>query len=239
MTAGFVARDTQAHPPAVAPIYKTSVLRGPRLPPLAIGSTASEAAGPVFGPSDLGPLDHDLYRNFAQAGGEPLGERILVHGRLLDGEGRPVPHALIEVWQANASGRYRHRNDRFEAPLDPNFGGCGRMLTDAEGRWFFRTIRPGAYPYRNRGNDWRPAHIHFSVFGSGWAQRLITQMYFEGDPLLPLDPIFNTTADAQARARLVAGFDLDITKPEWALGYRFDITLRGPAATPFDEGGDH
>ncbi len=231
---GLVPSDLGRHPPAVAPIYKTSVMRGPRLPPVSIDNTRSELAGPVFGEGDVGPLDNDLYRNFARAGGEPIGPRIIVHGRLLDGNARPIPGALVEVWQANASGRYRHVNDRFEAPIDPNFGGCGRALTDAQGRWRFRTVKPGAYPFRNRLNSWRPAHIHFSVFGHAFAQRLVTQMYFEGDPLIPHDSILGTVPDAAARERLVARLDLAAAVPLHTLAYRWDIVLRGTRASVFE-----
>lgn len=229
----FVQRDTAAHPPAFTPIYKTSVSRSPRLPLWSLQNSLSEVTGPVFGQNELGPLDNDLVRNYAQ-GGEPIGERIIVHGRVLDGHARPVPGVLVEFWQANAAGRYRHRNDRYEAPLDPNFGGCGRCLTDAEGRYFFRTVKPGPYPFRNRVNDWRPAHIHFSVFGSGFAQRLITQMYFEGDPLIRHDAILATIPDPAARERLVARLDLHAAVPLHTLAYAWDIVLRGSRSTLFE-----
>jgi protocatechuate 3,4-dioxygenase beta subunit len=193
--------------------------------------TLSEVTGPLFGYDEVGAEDADLTR---QHDGAPLGERIIVAGRVLDENGRPVPQALIELWQCNAAGRYRHRNDVHDAPLDPNFNGCGRMLTDKEGRYRFVTIRPGAYPWRNHPNAWRPAHIHFSLFGRALLMRLVTQMYFPGDPLLALDPIFNSIADERARNRLIADFDLDTTVPEQALGYRFDIVLRGHAATPME-----
>lgn len=230
----LVPSDLSRHPPMVADIYKTSVFRGPRMPLLSIDNTLSELSGPVFGPGEVGPLDNDLYRNFSQNGGEPIGPRIVVHGRLLDGNARPVAGALVEMWQANASGRYRHVNDRFEAPIDPNFGGCGRCQTDAEGRWFFRTVKPGAYPFRNRLNSWRPAHLHFSVFGRSFAQRLITQMYFEGDPLIPHDSILGTVPDAAARERLVARLDLNAAVPLHTLAYRWDIVLRGTRSTLFE-----
>jgi protocatechuate 3,4-dioxygenase beta subunit len=192
--------------------------------------TLSEVTGPVFGHDAVGagPLD-DLTKQHA---GEPLGERIIVSGRVLDENGAPVPHTLVEVWQCNAAGRYLHVNDRHDAPLDPNFSGCGRMLTDAEGRYRFITIKPGAYPWRNHYNAWRPAHIHFSLFGRAFLTRLVTQMYFPGDPLLPVDPIFKSTADTMARDRLVSTLDWETTQPEFALGYRFDIVLRGRDATP-------
>jgi len=190
-------------------------------------------AGPVFGHEELGPRDHDLLLNYAKTG-EPIGERTIVHGRLLDENGRGIPNALIEIWQANAGGRYRHRNDTYLAPIDPNFGGCGRMLTDADGHYIFRTVKPGAYPFRNFVNSWRPAHIHFSLFGSGFAQRLITQMYFEGDPLIPHDAILNTISDPAARQRLVAALDLNASIPLDTLAYRFDIVLRGSRQTVFE-----
>ena len=230
----FIARDTAAHPPALTPIYKTSVTRSPRLPLWSLQNSLSEVTGPVFGQGDLGPLDNDLVRNYAREGGSPIGERIIVHGRVLDGDARSVPGALVEFWQANAAGRYRHVNDRYLGPIDPNFGGCGRTLTDAEGRYAFRTVKPGPYPYRNRVNDWRPAHIHFSVFGSGFAQRLITQMYFEGDPLIPHDSILATIPDPAARERLVAALDLGASVPLDTLAYRWDVVLRGRRSTLFE-----
>ncbi len=230
----IVARDTSSHPPALTPIYKTSVYRSPRLPLWSLRNSLSEVTGPVFGQAELGPLDHDLVRNYAQAGGEPIGERIIVHGRVLDGAARPIPGVLVEFWQANAAGRYRHRNDRYEAPIDPNFGGCGRCVTDAEGRYHFRTVKPGAYPFRNYVNSWRPAHIHVSVFGSGFAQRLITQMYFEGDPLIRHDVIAGTIPDPKAIERLIAPLDLNAAIPLDSLAYRFDIVLRGRRSTLFE-----
>ena len=229
----FIQRDRSIHPEAVTLIYRSSVARGPHRALIPLENSLSEVAGPVFGPDDLGPLDDDLLRNYARTG-DPIGERIIVHGRVLDGTARPVPGALVEVWQANAGGRYRHRNDTYLAPIDPNFGGCGRCLTDSEGRYAFRTVRPGPYPYRNRLNDWRPAHIHFSVFGSGFAQRLITQMYFEGDPLIRHDAILRTVADADARERLVARLDRAACIPLDTLAYRWDIVLRGRRATRFE-----
>lgn len=229
----FVARDAAQHPPAVTPIYKTSVLRGPHRPLISLQNSLSEVTGPAFGHSALGPLDNDLILNHAKSG-EPIGERIIVHGRVLDGAARPVAGVLVEFWQANAGGRYRHRNDNYVAPIDPNFGGCGRAITDAEGRYHFRTVKPGPYPYRNRVNDWRPAHIHFSVFGSGFAQRLITQMYFEGDPLIRHDSILATVPHGAARERLVARLDLDASVPLDTLAYRWDIVLRGSRSTLFE-----
>jgi protocatechuate 3,4-dioxygenase beta subunit len=233
MQSEFIQRDRKAHPPAFTPDYKTSILRSPRLALWSLQNSLSEVTGPVFGRDELGPLDNDLIRNYAHSG-EPIGERTIVHGRVLDENGRGVPHALVEVWQANAGGRYRHKNDTYLAPIDPNFGGCGRTLTDAAGNYIFRTVKPGAYPFRNFVNSWRPAHIHFSLFGSGFAQRLITQMYFEGDPLLPMDAILGTIPDAAARQRLVAPLDLNAAVPLDSLAYRFDIVLRGTRSTPFD-----
>lgn len=229
----FHQRDRDQHPPPVTPIYKTSMFRGPTRPLVSLQNSLSEVTGPVFGPAELGPLDNDLILNYAR-GGEPVGERIIVHGRVLDGNARPVPGVLVEFWQANASGRYRHRNDTYIGTIDPNFGGCGRCLTDAEGRYHFRTVKPGPYPFRNRVNDWRPAHIHFSVFGSGFAQRLITQMYFEGDPLIRHDAILGTVADPAARERLVALLDLNASLPLDTLAYRWDIVLRGRRQTLFE-----
>jgi len=229
----FFQRDRAWQPPAHTPIYKTSVLRSPRLPLLSLQNSISETAGPRFGHAELGPLDHDLILNYAQ-GHEPIGERTILHGRLLDESGRGIPGALIEVWQANAGGRYRHSNDTYVAPIDPNFGGCGRMITGADGAYVFRTVKPGAYPFRNHVNSWRPAHIHFSVFGTGWVQRLITQMYFEGDPLIPHDPILQTIPDPAARDRLVAALDLNAAIPLDSLAYRFDIVLRGSRQTVFE-----
>jgi protocatechuate 3,4-dioxygenase, beta subunit len=220
------------HPPLDWPAYGSTVLRHPNRAPLVIPPTRTEATGPVLGERDLGPLDADLT---LQHTGEPLGERIIVHGRVLDGDGRPLAGSLVEVWQANAAGRYRHDRDRHPAPLDPNFSGGGRCLTDADGHFRFVTVKPGAYPWKNHDNAWRPAHIHFSVFGRTFVQRLVTQMYFPGDPLFGQDPIFNSVRDPRARERMVAAFDLEATLPEWALGYRYDIVLDGPSATPFEE----
>lgn len=227
------ARDRAWQPPALTPAYKTSVLRAPRLPLLSLPATASELTGPVFGPTDIDPLDADLIRNHAVSG-DPIGERILIHGRVLDEAGRPVPHTLVEIWQANAAGRYRHVRDGYLAPLDPNFGGCGRALTDAAGGYVFRTIKPGAYPWRNDTNSWRPAHVHVSVFGPSFAQRLITQMYFEGDPLIRHCPIVHALSDPRAVEQLIAPLDLHHAVPLDCLSYRFDIVLRGRRSTPFE-----
>lgn len=229
----FYERDWSVHPPACAPDYKSSVLRAPGFPLLSLDPSVSGSSEPLFGHCALGPLDYDLIRNFA-GGGDPIGERIIVHGFVHDENGRPVPDALIEVWQANAAGRYRHRNDTYLAPLDPNFGGCGRTLTGPDGAYSVRTIRPGPYPWPNRLNDWRPSHIHFSVFGSAFAQRLITQMYFEGDPLIWLCPIVRAVPDESAIERLIARLDKKAAIPFDCLAYRFDIVLRGRRATPLE-----
>jgi protocatechuate 3,4-dioxygenase beta subunit len=193
--------------------------------------TLSEVTGPVYGHQKISETDHDLTRQHA---GEPLGQRIIVTGRVLDGDGHPVRNTLIEIWQANAAGRYFHHRDQHPAPLDPNFTGAGRTLTDENGVYRFVTIRPGAYPWQNHENAWRPCHIHFSLFGPAFATRLVTQMYFPGDPLLAYDPIFQSIPDERARQRLIAGFDLATTQPEWALGYQFNIILRGREDTPFE-----
>ncbi len=225
--------ERQAHPPYASPRYVSSVHRSPTQPLVAIRQTLSELTGPHFGPEILRPGDADLTAN-AKTGAPALGERILVGGRVLEEDGRPVPHTLVEVWQCNAAGRYNHPNDRHDAPLDPNFLGAGRTLTDAEGRYEFTTIKPGAYPWRNHYNAWRPAHIHFSLFGPAYATRLVTQMYFPGDPLLELDGIFMSIPDAEARKRLVAHFDHAASRPHFALGYRFDVVLRGREETPLE-----
>jgi protocatechuate 3,4-dioxygenase, beta subunit len=215
------------HPP-----YLSSIKRAPTKPPVYLPHTLSEATGPVFGREVSDVRACDLTR---QPSGEALGERIVVSGRVLDENGRTVPHTLVEIWQANAAGRYLHKNDQHDAPLDPNFTGCGHALTDGEGRYRFVTIRPGEYPWGNHHNAWRPAHIHFSVFGPAFATRLVTQMYFPGDPLLAYDPIFNCTADEKARNRLISLFDWETTLPVQALGYRFDIVLSGREATPVED----
>jgi protocatechuate 3,4-dioxygenase beta subunit len=231
--AEFFQRDRSIQPPAHAPGYKTSLTRSPRQALLSPQNSLSEITGPVFGHNDLGPLDNDLIRNYAKTG-DPIGERIIVHGRVLDESGRPIPSALVEFWQANAGGRYRHKKDTYLAPVDPNFGGCGRALTDADGRYFFRTVKPGPYPWRNYVNSWRPAHIHFSIFGSGFVQRLITQMYFEGDPLIKICPIVNAIPNPDAIDRLIAPLDLNASVPLDTLAYRFDIVLRGRRSTMFE-----
>ena len=215
-------------PPLDYPDYRSTALRAPKGPLVTLPESEHDLASPVYGDGHIGELDSDLTR---QHDGEPHGERILVTGRVLDEDGRAVPNALVEVWQANAAGRYRHEVDKHPAPLDPNFSGAGRTLTDGDGRYRFVTVKPGAYPWKNHPNAWRPAHIHFSLFGRALSQRLVTQMYFPGDPLFAFDPIFQSVRDEEARARLVAQFDLELTQPEWALGYRFDIVLR---STPFE-----
>lgn len=221
----------QSQPPYLYGPYRATVLRAPRQPLVLLPHTLSEITGPVYGHSDVAESDSDLTRQHI---GEPLGERIIVSGRVLDDNGRPVPHTLIEIWQTNAAGRYRHSRDDHPAPLDPNFTGAGRALTDENGQYRFVTIKPGAYPWQNHQNAWRPAHIHFSLFGPAFATRLVTQMYFPGDPLFRYDPIFQSIPDERARQRLVAQFDLATTKPEWALGYQFNIVLRGREAAPFE-----
>ncbi len=230
----YLPRDRDWQPPALAPAYKTSVARSPRQALLAFPTTLSEESGPVFGHSMLGPRDHDLLHNFAGDGASAIGPRIVVHGQLRDQSGRAVPDALIEVWQANAGGRYRHHNETYIAPLDPNFGGCGRCFTDANGHYEFYSVHPGAYPWPNGPNSWRPAHIHFSVFGPAFAQRLITQMYFEGDPLIWKCPIVTAIPTRQGVDSLIAKLDLDATLPMDSLGYRFDIVLRGQQQTSFE-----
>jgi protocatechuate 3,4-dioxygenase, beta subunit len=219
------------HPPNDSPGYRSTALRHPTQPLIIIPHTLSELTGPVFPYGKIEATDNDLTTQHA---GEPLGERIIVEGRVLDEDGRPIPQTLVEVWQANAAGRYAHRVDVHPAPLDPNFSGAGRTITDDQGRYRFVTIKPGAYPWRNHDNAWRPAHIHFSLFGTSFLSRLITQMYFPGDPLMPFDPILNCIPDERARQRLVANFDLNVTQPEWALGFTFDIVLRGSQATPME-----
>jgi protocatechuate 3,4-dioxygenase, beta subunit len=222
--------DGSTHPPLDWPAYRSTALRAPREPLVLLPHGLTELTGPLLGDGLVRESDGDLT---AQHGGEPIGQRIVVHGRVLDGDGRAVPNALVEVWQANAAGRYRHAVDQHPAPLDPHFSGVGRCLTDGDGRYRFVTIRPGCYPWGNHENAWRPAHIHFSLFGRAFVQRLVTQMYFPDDPLFEHDPIFNSVP-AAARSRLVSSFDLGATVPDWALGYRFDIVLRGCAATPME-----
>jgi protocatechuate 3,4-dioxygenase beta subunit len=229
-------RPDGVHPPLLSPGYRSTTLRAPSRPLVPLPQNLTEVTGPLLGPGRVLPSDADL--TMQHLGGEPVGQRIIVHGRVLDEGGRPVPHALVEVWQANAAGRYRHPRDTWPAPLDPHFTGVGRTVTDADGRYRFVTVKPGAYPWRNHPNAWRPPHIHFSLFGRAFTQRLITQMYFQGDPLIPYDPVMNAIRDERARQRLVARFDLDRTEPEWALAFAFDIVLRGASATPMEEADD-
>jgi protocatechuate 3,4-dioxygenase beta subunit len=234
MTSGspYTARDWSAHPPYVHKPYVSTQLRGPTRPLVPIAQSLSELTGPVYGHDSVGPLDADLTKNGAR-NGEPLGERIIVTGRVLDEAGRPVPNTLIEVWQANAAGRYVHAVDQHPAPLDANFFGGGRCVTNEAGEYRFLTVKPGAYPWGNHHNAWRPNHIHFSLFGPSLATRLVTQMYFPGDPLLELDPIFKGTPE-DARDRLISKFSIDVTEPDYALGYVFDIVLRGRDETPME-----
>jgi protocatechuate 3,4-dioxygenase beta subunit len=221
-----------SQPPSLYEPYRATVLRSPHKPLVFLPHTLSEVTGPVFGQDDVAETDHDLTRQHA---GEPLGERIIVTGRVLDGEGRPVPNTLIEIWQANSAGRYVHVKDQHPAPLDPNFTGTGRTLTDKNGAYRFITIKPGPYPWLNHYNAWRPAHIHFSVFGRAFITRLVTQMYFPGDPLFAFDPIYQSVPNEKSRQRMISKFDLETTRPQWATGYKFDIVLRGPEATPFEK----
>ncbi len=235
--AEYLMRDTTSHAAASSAAYKTSILRSPRLAPISLQNSLSEVTAPVFRADELGLLDHDLISNSRAEGalaGLPIGERIVVHGYVHDQLGRPVKNALVEVWQCNASGRYRHKKDQYIGALDPNFAGCGRMLTDADGHYFFRTIRPGPYPWRNRVNDWRPAHIHFALSGSGWVQRLITQMYFEGDPLIATCPIVQTLPSQEQIRGLIALQDRSAFVQLDSRAYRFDIVLRGQRATLFE-----
>jgi protocatechuate 3,4-dioxygenase beta subunit len=228
--------DWKIHPPYLHPPYTSTVKRAPQQQIIPLPQTLSELTGPVFGTSAIRPLDNDLTRN-AVKNGAPIGERIIVTGRVLDENDHPVPNALIEIWQANACGRYIHQNDQHDAPIDPNFTGTGRVLTDANGEYRFTTIKPGAYPWRNHPNAWRPQHIHFSIFGTNFTSRLVTQMYFPGDPLLSMDPILNSIPDEAGRKRLITSYAHDVTTPEWALGYRFDVVLCGSRMTPFENRG--
>lgn len=231
MTFIYPVDSNKAHPLPLSPDYKSSIKRAPNKPLIPMRHTLSELTGPVYGHETVREGDNDLTRQHA---GEPLGERIIVHGHVRDEDGRGVPNSLIEIWQANSCGRYVHVRDQHPAPLDPNFTGAGRTVSDASGYYRFVTIKPGAYPWGNHHNAWRPAHIHLSVFGHSFVTRLVTQMYFPNDPLFPFDPIFNSVPDEKARARMVSSFDLENTKPEWALCYRFDIVLRGKNATPME-----
>ena len=226
-------RDPTLHAPALSPGYRSSVLRSPRNALLSIKHGLTEVTAPVFSAKELGPNDDDLILNFAQ-GGLPVGERVVMHGHVRDSFGRPVRNALVEIWQANASGRYRHPKDSYIGALDPNFGGCGRVLTDADGHYRFRTIKPGPYPWRNRINEWRPAHIHLALSGTGWAQRLVTQLYFEGDPLIATCPILRTIPNEGQIRGLIALQDSGNFVELDARCYRFDIVLRGQRQTWFE-----
>lgn len=221
------------HPPLRSPAYVSTRLRAPLHAPVALPQRLTEITGPLLGEGRVTASDADLTR---QHDAEPLGQRAVVQGRVLDGDGRAVAGTLVEIWQANAAGRYRHDGDRWDAPLDPNFSGLGRTLTDADGRYRFVTVVPGAYPWRNHRNAWRPAHIHLSLFGRAFTQRLVTQLYFPGDPLLDLDPIFRSVPEG-ARSRLVSRFSIDATVPDWALAYEFDVVLRGAGQTPLEDEG--
>ena len=232
MTLAYPIESNAAHPARLSPAYRSTLKRSPQKPLIIMRQTLSELTGPVYGHETVRENDHDLT---TQHTGAPLGERIIVHGHVLDEDGSAVPNTLLEIWQANACGRYIHVVDQHPAPLDPNFTGAGRAQSDADGYYRFVTIKPGAYPWGNHPNAWRPAHIHFSVFGAGLLTRLVTQMYFPGDPLLPFDPIFHCVSDAAARERMVSAFDWETTIPDTALGFRHNIVLRGRLATPAEK----
>jgi protocatechuate 3,4-dioxygenase beta subunit len=234
-TIGQIVRgDREVFPPYLYEAYQSTRKRSPMRPLIELPLTITELTGPGHAISRVTPEDADMTRN-AGTGGEAIGQRIIVTGRVLDDRGNPVPHTLVEIWQANASGRYLHKNDQWPGPLDPNFLGIGRCLTNGEGVYRFLTVRPGVYPWKNHPNAWRPAHIHFSLFGPSQASRLVTQMYFPDDPVLSLDPITSSIPNDEARERLISAYDHNVTEPEWALGYVWDIVLHGPEATPFEE----
>jgi protocatechuate 3,4-dioxygenase, beta subunit len=235
LTVPGYARDHAVHPPLDYPGYRSTALRHPKSPLQLLPHLLTEITNPVYGDSPIRELDNDLTRQHDE---EPQGQRIIVHGQVRDSGGKPVPHTLVEIWQANAGGRYRHTGDNWPCPLDPNFSGSGRTITDEQGRYRFVTIQPGAYPWKNHDNAWRPAHIHFSLFGRAFTQRLVTQMYFPGDPLFFQDPMWNSVPDEKARERMVARFDYANTQPEWALAYEWDIILRGSEQTPFEDEDD-
>ena len=224
--------DAEVHPPMDYPGYKSTALRHPKEPLIILPQRLTEVTAPVFGDDRLREYDHDLTRG---PQGEAIGQRIIVHGHVKEDDGRPVPDTLVEIWQANAGGRYRHKVDNWPSPLDPNFTGAGRTLTDTGGYFRFLTIKPGAYPWGNHPNAWRPAHIHFSLFGRAFTQRLVTQMYFPDDPLFFQDPMYNSVRDERAAKRMISAFDYDATEENWALAYRWDIVLRGAEATPTEE----
>ena len=230
----YTPRDWKSHPPYLYEPYGSSVKRAPLKRLVPIKQTLSEITGPIFGPDTVQPGEDDLTRNGATTG-EAIGERLIIVGRVLDEDERPVPHTLIEIWQANAAGRYHHEVDQHRAPLDANFYGAGRCVTNENGEYRFLTIKPGAYPWLNHANAWRPAHIHLSLFGPSFVTRLVTQFFFPGDPLIPLDPILNSIPSKKGRERLISTYAHDVTEPEWALGYRFDIVLRGRNGTPMEE----
>jgi protocatechuate 3,4-dioxygenase beta subunit len=226
-------RDHDSHPSLNYPPYRSTRLRHPKQPLIYLPHMITEITGPALGPArHVGEHDNDLT---LQHEGEPIGERITVSGRVFDTQGKPLRGTLVEVWQANAGGRYRHHWDNWPSPIDPNFSGGGRCVTDSEGRYTFTTIKPGPYPWGNHYNAWRPAHIHFSLLGRAFAQRLVTQMYFPGDPFFPYDPIFNSVRDEKVRERMISRFSIHGTQPNWAAAYEFDIYLRGPGATPFED----
>jgi protocatechuate 3,4-dioxygenase, beta subunit len=229
---GYRRDNVDVDPPLDWAAYRSTELRAPKNGLVALPHTLTEVTGPLLGDGRLKELDYDLTR---QHDGAPLGQRINLTGRVLDGNGKPIPDTLVEIWQANSAGRYAHRVDRTPAPLDPNFTGVGRCVTDSEGHYKFVTIMPGAYPWGNHPNAWRPRHIHFSLFGRAFTQRLVTQMYFPGDPLFSEDPIFNSVRDPKARERMISDFDWDTTEDSWALGFKWDIVLRGPDETQFEE----
>jgi protocatechuate 3,4-dioxygenase, beta subunit len=229
---GYRHEHEDVDPPHDYPDYKSTALRHPNKPFVLIPDMLTEVTGPLLGDGIVGDLDHDLTR---QHPGEPIGQRIIVHGRVLDSDGRAIPNTLIEIWQANSTGRYNHVVDQHPSPLDPNFTGVGRCMTNNDGYYKFITIQPGAYPWGNHYNAWRPAHIHFSLFGRAFTQRLVTQMYFPGDPLFPFDPIFNSVADPKGREAMICRFDMDNTIEQWALAYEWDIVLRGRDAVAFEE----
>ena len=230
----YIREGADAHPPMDDPGYKSTALRHPKQPLIVLPHTITEITGPRLGAERVRDGDSDLT---AQHAGEPIGERIVVSGHVYDTEGKPLANTLVEVWQANAAGRYLHKSDQWPAPLDPNFSGAGRCVTDEHGAYRFTTIKPGPYPWGNHYNAWRPAHIHFSLLGRAFAQRLVTQMYFPGDPFFAYDPIFNSVRDPAARERMISRFSIHGTVPNWAVAYEFDLFLRGPGQTPFEEPG--